>query len=115
MSATPIDVQATTTETPRDWALEHRAATSPGWVFGTTALISPAIALLIYAAKQKSASYLGVLAGLFAVLFVMVAASPERELDKRAKYSAQFAAGAAAALVARNNKKQARKELGLDE
>ena len=98
---------------PRKTYKHQRAMTSPGWVFGTVGLISPALGLTIYGLKQKSWTYLYVGAALFVSLFA--AADVEGEIDPRAKVALHLTAGGAAALVARNNKKNACKELGFDD
>ena len=109
----PVAAADATCQLPRKTYKHQRAMTSPGWVFGTVGLISPALGLTIYGLKQKSWAYLYVGAALFVSLFA--AADVEGEIDPRAKVALHLTAGGAAALVARNNKKNACKELGFDD
>ena len=118
MTAIPTTATVTATnanEAPRKTHLDYRAATKPGWVFAIVSLVSPAVGLTIYSLKQKSFAYINVLMVLAATLFTVALASPEGEINKGAKVALQLAAGGAAAQVARNNKKNAKKELGIDD
>ena len=90
---------------------EQRAAVKPGWTFALTGLISPLACLIIYAVRQRSWAYLNILIALMAALLAMTDA--EGNQNRGLKASAKLTAGAAAALVAQNNKKKAQKELGL--
>ena len=103
-----------TNEAPRKTHLDYRAATKPSWVFAITSLISP-LALGIYAFKQRSWVYVQIWLALFVTLFAVALASPENEVNRGAKIALHLAAGGAAAKVAANHKKNARKELGLDD
>ena len=101
------------TTAPRKTYLDHRAATKPGWTFAIVGLVSPAIGLAVYGFKQRSWAYLYVFTALFVGAFA--ASDAEGNLDPGAKYAMHLATGGAAALVARNNKKNAKKELGIDD
>ena len=102
-----------TCQLPRKTYKQQGAMTSPGWVFGIVGLVSPLVGLTIYGLKQKSWSYLYVGLALFVGFFT--ASDVEGEIDPGAKVALSLTAGGAAALVARNNKKNARKELGFDD
>ena len=84
-------------------------------MFAITFLISPLVGNAVYAFKQKSWAYMNVWLTLWVALMTIGFSSPDGEIDKSAKVALKLAAGGAAALVARNNKKSARKELGLDD
>ena len=90
---------------------EQRAAAKPGWTFVLTGMVSPAICLIIYAVKQRSWAYMNILLVLLAVLFV--GADAEGNQKRGLKVGGHLTAGAVAALVAQNNKKKAKKDLGL--
>ena len=108
-------IPATTNEAPRKTHLDYRAATKPGWVFAITGLVSPSIGLSVYAFKQRSWAYVQIWLALFATLFTVALASPEGDVNRGVKIALQLAAGGAAAKVAANHKKNARKELGLND
>ena len=84
-------------------------------MFAITALVSPAVGLSVYAFKQRSWAYVQIWLALFATLFTVALASPEGDVNRGVKIALQLAAGGAAAKVAANHKKKARKELGLND
>ena len=81
-------------------------------MFAITGLVSP-LALGIYAFKQRSWAYVSIWLALFATVAAVVYSNPEGDLNKGVKVALQLAAGGAAAKVAANHKKNARKELGI--